>query len=76
MSRPQPVALHVPRPGPCLFYSIDSGYFCAGLIVFDDHVTMAAPILKWTLGKPWSQIEAWCAKKGAVITFISTFEEA
>lgn len=37
-------------------YRIYTNYFCAGLIVQNNIVTKAAPILKWTIGKKFSNI--------------------
>lgn len=41
------------------------GEFCAGLIVspYPRVVLEAAPILAWTIGKPWSVVRAWATRK-------------
>lgn len=36
---------------PELLFRVTAPHFCAGLVVRDDKVVEAAPILRWTIGK-------------------------
>jgi len=45
--------------------TVDSGYFCAGIIVSDnDEIIDAAPILKWAIGKDMKWLIGYCGRKG------------
>lgn len=41
-----------------------TSYFVAGLLVENGIVKKAAPILRWTVGKPLEDVYAWVKKKG------------
>jgi hypothetical protein len=43
---------------------LDSGYFNAGVIVKDDRVVIAAPILKYMVGWSDVQVIAYAIRKG------------
>ena len=46
-------------------YQVDVGYFCAGVEVQDNIIVRAAPILRWSCGKPLSALQSWVkTKKG------------
>lgn len=36
--------------------TVRAPHYCASLIIRDDRVTEAAPILRWALGKPWRRV--------------------
>jgi hypothetical protein len=42
---------------------VTAPHFCAGLIVRNGVVTGAAPIIRWAMGKPWTEVERYCNKK-------------
>lgn len=48
-------------------YQITLSYLCAGIIVEDDYVIKAAPILKWMVGKTIYKVEFWVYKKNGTI---------
>ena len=48
-------------------WQIDTGHFCAGLVVRDGKVADAAPILRWTRGRSWVEIQRRFAHSGARI---------
>jgi len=43
-----------------------SGHFVAGIVVTDDLVTSAAPILRWTIGRRRDWLRFYFARKGWV----------
>ena len=45
-------------------YRIEAPYMVAGLDAQDGIVTRAAPIIRWTVGKPQRDVALWCARKG------------
>ena len=56
------------NPAPTIMekvIQIDTGYFCAGIVVENGICIDAAPILKWAIGKreqdikSWSRIKRW-----------------
>lgn len=48
-------------------YWISLSYATFGLEVTDDHVTMAPPIARWTLGKTDGQVLTYYFRKGAKV---------
>lgn len=48
-------------------YLITSPHFCVGVVVSHDHVVQTAPIIKWTLGKPFANVRDYCRKRGWTI---------
>ena len=52
-------------------WQIDPGYFCAGLVVRDGRVVLAAPILGWAVGKPWVEVRAWAERQHARLTRVA-----
>jgi hypothetical protein len=40
-----------------LLVQVTAPHFCAGIVVCRDKVVEAAPILSWTLGKPYSWLK-------------------
>lgn len=44
-----------------------SPYYVAGIIVDGGRVIKAAPILRWSIGKSFSEIKAYFAHKGFII---------
>lgn len=51
-----------------MLYAIDSGYFYAGVVVNDNTITTAAPILRWSIGKDWLWFQEYAAAKNWRIT--------
>lgn len=47
-----------------LLVSVDAPHFCAGLVITDDVVTEAAPILKYMLGWNTERVRGYIRKKG------------
>ena len=45
-------------------WQITAPHFCAGVVVVSNVVTEAAPILKWTIGKPWREVREYAKSKG------------
>jgi hypothetical protein len=43
---------------------ITSSYFCAGIIVKDDIIVQAAPILSWSINKRLSNLKSYFNRKG------------
>lgn len=43
---------------------IDAPHFCAGAIVRDGRILVAAPILGWTVGRSAVEVRAWARRKG------------
>lgn len=39
---------------------VDSGYFCAGVIIINTSVVKAAPILNWAIGKEVNYFLEYC----------------
>lgn len=46
-----------------MLVQVTAPHFCAGIIVRRDKVIEAAPILQWTLGKPYSWLRRYFARK-------------
>lgn len=44
--------------------TIDSGYFNAGAVLFENKVITVAPIIKYMMGWSIQKIENYCYKKG------------
>jgi len=44
-------------------YQISAKYFTAGIVVTDDIVVKAAPILKWMVGKDIAHVKSYCKHK-------------
>ena len=49
---------------PETLWQITAPHFCAGLVVVDGRVTVAAPILKWSIGRDWPWVRDYCKRKG------------
>lgn len=49
-------------------YLIDAPHYCAGVVVRDGVVTVAAPIVKWAIGKPWNEVSDYFNRKKFKIT--------
>jgi hypothetical protein len=47
-----------------MLVAVDAPHFYAGLILVDDVVTEAAPILHWTIGKHRTFLRSYFMKKG------------
>lgn len=58
-----------------MLYSIDAPThptrFCASLEVRDGRIVRAAPILGWSIGKPWVAVRAWAERKGYGVEEVS-----
>lgn len=52
-------------------YQVTSGYFCAGIVVKGGHITEAAPILKWTIGKRLVSFEVTAKLKSWTLIKVS-----
>lgn len=46
---------------------VDAPHFVAGLLIENDRVVRAAPILAWTIGKPFYQVEMYAKRSGWVV---------
>jgi hypothetical protein len=44
-------------------YQITAKHFCAGVIVEEDKIIKAAPILAWSIGKSWRWFDAYCTRR-------------
>ena len=51
-------------------YQITSSYYCAGIIIRNNIICKAAPILGWTLGKDIEWFKTYCASKSFIINKI------
>ena len=50
-----------------LLYRVVTNYFVCGIIVKNNKVIEAAPIMSWSIGKDLSVIEKWIkSKKGSI----------
>lgn len=49
-------------------FQVTTGYFCAGIVVKNGRVVEAAPILRWSIGKPIGAVVAWAESKGGEVT--------
>lgn len=58
-----------------MLYRITTGYFCAGIIVENNIVKEAAPILNWTIGKHILFITSWVDMKNGTIEQLKEFKE-
>ena len=47
-----------------IIITIDSGYFNAGVVLFENRVITVAPIVKYMMGWDVQKIENYCYKKG------------
>ncbi len=45
-------------------WRIEAPHYCAGLVVRDGLVIRAAPILRWSTGRPWHEVRGYLAGKG------------
>lgn len=52
--------------GAQVVYQIDSGYFCAGIVVENDKVVRAARILHYMKGWKWERVRRYVEDKGWV----------
>jgi len=53
-----------------MLYQIDLPHMCAGIIINNDIIIEAAPILKWTIGKSLNDIQKWVHKKNGTLNKI------
>jgi hypothetical protein len=53
-----------------MLYRVDVPHFCCGIIVKDEKVVKAAPIMKWAVGKPLTVIQAWVKSKRGTILLV------
>lgn len=53
-----------------MLVAVDAPHFYAGIILENDRVTDAAPILKWTLGKNREWLRAYFISKGWKATVV------
>jgi hypothetical protein len=53
------------------WYRVETAYFVCAVVVEDNEVVKAAPIMKWAVGKTWPYIRAWIAKKKGKIQEMS-----
>ena len=58
------------RPLQVMLYRVDVPHFCCGIIVKDEKVVKAAPIMKWAVGKPLTVIQAWVKSKRGTILLV------
>ena len=49
---------------------IDSGYYCAGIVIYKDAVIKAAPIIKWMQGKTEAFVRNYCKRKKFILNEI------
>lgn len=49
------------------FIIIDAPHMYAGAVVHSGLVTRAAPILSWSVGKPWEHLTRWAYRKGYTV---------
>lgn len=54
---------------------VDSGYFCAGIDVKEDKIIMAAPILRWSIGKTFTWFEKYAGRKRWKLTWAAEVEK-
>lgn len=47
-----------------ILWQVTAPHFCAGLETVSDVVTLAAPILAWTVGKPRAWLRVYFKNKG------------
>lgn len=47
---------------------VEAPHFCAGIVVKDNIVVKAAPILKWTLGKTWEEVSSYFKEKKYIVS--------
>jgi hypothetical protein len=47
-----------------LLAAVDASHFYAGIVLQDDHVVEAAPILKYMTGWTRDRVRSYCAAKG------------
>lgn len=45
-------------------YRVEARHFVAGFVMRDGHVVSAAPILRWTIGKPPGELRRYFQRKG------------
>jgi hypothetical protein len=56
-----------------MLYLVKAPHFTAGLTLDDQrNVDFAAPILRWTIGKPLSFLENYCKRKEWVLEYVDT----
>ena len=53
-------------------YQLDSGYYCAGIVIAEGRVVRAAPILKWTVGKEPVWLVEWCRNRSITIRHVAS----
>jgi len=49
------------------FFWCDIHYACVGIEATDGIVTLAAPIVKWMLGKTLAEVKTWLVSKKAIV---------
>jgi hypothetical protein len=47
-----------------VFVRVVTPYFVAGIVLVDNRVAEAAPILSWMIGKSGDWVRSYCLKKG------------
>lgn len=50
---------------------ITAPHFCAGIILRDDYVVDAAPILRWMVGKSRDYVRSYCARKNWTVVVVT-----
>ena len=53
-------------------YQVTSPYYCAGIEVKGGRVRKAAPILKWAIGKEFSEMISYFDYKGYAVEEVSS----
>jgi hypothetical protein len=51
-------------------YRVTLSYACYGVVVRDGQIIEAAPIARWSVGKPLAQFAAWVRKKGGKLEVV------
>lgn len=51
-----------------MLIQITAPHFCAGLLIEAGKVVLAAPILRWMMGKPEDYVRFYCRRKGWAVT--------
>ena len=56
-------------------FQVDAPHMCAAVVVDGYTVVKAAPILGWSLYRPFIILQDWCRKKGYSITKVDTLND-
>ena len=51
---------------------ITTRYFCAGVVVENNRVIRAAPILAWAIGGEWPVLRRWVLARSGRVEVVST----